>query len=128
VISTLCRVNGPLSVVTIVVALVLAAWYLLRCALNRAPSRFDLLAAAVFSGLVAVLVLFAVVGLFDGSRPSDIATFAGYLITTLAFVPVAFVLARMEPTRWGSLILGVACLVMPVLVLRLEQIAAVTNG
>ena len=83
-ISTLCRVNGPLSVVTIVVALVLAAWYLLRSALNRAPSRFDLLATAVFSGLVAVLVLVAVVGLFDGSRPSDIATFAGYLITTLA--------------------------------------------
>ena len=73
-------------------------------------------------------VLFAVVGLCDGSRPSDIATFAGYLITTLAFLPVAFVLARMEPTRWGTLILGVACLVMPVLVLRLQQIASVTNG
>jgi hypothetical protein len=128
VISTLCRVNGPLSVVTIVVALVLAVWYLLRSALNRAPSRLDLLATAVFSGLVAVLVLLAVVGLFDGSRPADIATFAGYLITTLAFLPVAFVLARMEPTRWGTLILGVACLVMPVLVLRLQQIASVTNG
>jgi hypothetical protein len=34
----------------------------------------------------------------------------------------------MEPTRWGTLILGVACLVLPVLVLRLQQIASVTNG
>jgi hypothetical protein len=121
-------VNGPLSVATIVVALVLAAWFLIRCALDRAPSRFDLLAAALLSGLVAVLVVVAVVGLFDGSRPLETATFAGYLITTIAFAPTAFVLARMEPTRWGTLILGVACLVLPVLVLRLQQIASVSGG
>jgi hypothetical protein len=118
-------VNGPLSVATIVASLVLAAWYLLRCALNRAPSQFDLVAALVLSVLVAVLVVVAVIGLFDGSRPSETSTFAGYLITTVAFAPTAFVLARLEPTRWGNLILGVACLVLPVLVLRLEQIASV---
>ena len=126
-ISTLCRVNGPLSVATIVVALVLGVWFLLRSALNRAPSRFDLLATALLGVLVAVLVVVAVVGLFDGSRPSDTATFAGYLITTIAFAPVAVVLARMEPTRYGTLILGIACLVLPVLVLRLQQIASVTT-
>jgi hypothetical protein len=121
-------VNGPLSVATIVMALVLAAWFLVRSAMNRAPSRFDLLAVALLGVLVAVLVLVAVVGLFDGSRPAETATFAGYLITTIAFAPAAFVLARMEPTRWGNLILGVACLVLPVLVLRLQQIASVTGG
>ena len=120
--------NGPLSVATIVVALALAVWFLIRCALNRAPNRFDLLATALLGLLVAVLVIVAVAGLFDGSRPSDIATFVGYLITTIAFAPVAFVLARMEPTRWGTLILAVACLVLPVLVLRLQQIASVTSG
>ena len=120
--------NGPLSVATIVAALVLAAWFLLRAALNRAPNRFDLLATALLSGLVAVLVVVAVVGLFDGARPTETSTFAGYLITTIAFAPVAFVLARMEPTRWGNLILGVACLVLPVLVLRLQQIAEATGG
>lgn len=127
-ISTLCRVNGPLSVATIIAALLLAAWFLLRAALNRAPSRADLLGTALLGALVAVLVVVAVVGLFDGSRPSDTATFAGYLITTIAFAPVALYLARMEPTRWGSVILGVACLVLPVLVLRLQQIASVTGA
>jgi hypothetical protein len=127
-ISTLCRVNGPLSVATIVVALVLAVWYLARAALNRPPTRFDLLAVSVLGALVAVLVVVAVIGLFDGSRPSDTATFGGYLITTIAFAPTGFVLARMEPTRWGSLILGVACLTLPVLVLRLQQIASVVTG
>ncbi|WP_433827115.1 hypothetical protein ACQP2E_34265 [Actinoplanes sp. CA-015351] len=117
--------NGPLSVATIVAALILAVWYLLRTALDRAPSRFDLLASVALSALVTVLVVVAVIGLFDGSRPHDTATFVGYLFTTIAFAPTAIVLARMEPTRWGSLILGVGALVLPVLVLRLQQIASV---
>jgi hypothetical protein len=121
-------VNGPLSATTIVVALALAAWYLLRAALNRPPSRLDLAAITALAALVAVLVAVAVVGLVHGPRPRETSTFAGYLITTIAFAPTGFVLARLEPTRWGNLILGVACLVLPVLVLRLEQIAAVTGG
>jgi hypothetical protein len=121
-------VNGPLSVATIVLSLVLAAWFLIRCALDRAPSRFDLLATALLGGLVVVVAVVAVAGLFDGSRPADTVTFIGYLITTVGFPPTAYVLARMEPTRWGNLILGIACLVLPVLVLRLQQIASVTGG
>jgi hypothetical protein len=121
-------VNGPLSVATIVVALLLAAWFLVRAAVNRAPSRIDLLAITLLGVLVAVLVAVAVVGLFDGTRPAETATFAGYLVTTIAFAPVALYLAWMEPTRWGTLILGVACLVLPVLVLRLQQIASVTGA
>jgi hypothetical protein len=121
-------VNGPLSLVTIIAALVLAVWFLLRAALDRAPSRFDLLITLVLAVLVAVLVVVAIINLFTGTRPSEAATFIGYLITTIAFAPVAFYLARLEPTRWGNLILGVACLVLPVLVLRLQQIASVTGA
>ena len=63
--------NGPLSVATIIAALLLAVWFLLRAALNRAPSRVDLLAAAALSVLVAALVITAVAGLVTGDRPSD---------------------------------------------------------
>ena len=127
-ISTLGQVNGPLSVATIVVALVLAVWYLIRAALNKPPTRFDLLAIAALGVLVAVLVIVATVSLFGDQRPAEAATYGGYLLTTIAFAPVGFQLARMEPTRWGSLILGVACLTLPVLVLRLQQIASVVTG
>ena len=120
--------NGPLSTATIVVALLLGIWYLIRCALNRAPSNADLWAMLGLSALVAVLVVVAVIGLITGDRPDDGTTFVGYLITTIAFAPVGFYLARLEPTRWGTLILGVACLVLPVLVLRLQQIAEATGG
>jgi hypothetical protein len=119
-------VNGALSATTIVAALVLAAWFLVRTALDRAPSRVDLIAAAVLGGLVAVLVVIAAIGLFGGERPADTGTFAGYLVTTIGLVPTAVILAKMEPTRWGNLLLGVGCLILPVLVLRLQQIASVT--
>ena len=120
--------NGPLSTATIVVALLLGIWYLIRCALDRAPSNTDLWAMLGLSALVVVLVVVAVAGLITGDRPSESTTFVGYLITTIAFAPVGFYLARLEPTRWGTLILGVACLVLPVLVLRLQQIAEATGG
>jgi threonine/homoserine efflux transporter RhtA len=120
--------NGPLSTATIVVALLLGIWYLIRSALNRAPSNTDLWAMLGLSALVVVLVVVAVVGLISGDRPGETTTFIGYLITTVAFAPVGFYLARLEPTRWGTLILGVACLVLPVLVLRLQQIAEATGG
>lgn len=120
--------NGPLSVATIAVSLALAVWFLVRCALDRAPSRFDLLATAALGGLVVILAVVAVAGLFGDDRPADSVTFVGYLITTLGFPPTAYVLAKMEPTRWGNLILGIACLVLPVLVLRLQQIASVTGA
>ncbi|MFI5494635.1 hypothetical protein [Actinoplanes sp. NPDC051859] len=120
--------NGPLSTATIVAALVLGIWYLVRSALNRPPSNADLWSMIALSALVTVLVIVAVVGLFTHERPADWTTFVGYLITTVAFAPVGVYLARLEPTRWGTLILGVACLVLPVLVLRLQQIAEVTGG
>ncbi len=47
---------------------------------------------------------------------------SGYLITTLALLPAGVIMARMEPTRWGSVILGGAALVVPVLVIRLQQV------
>jgi pheromone shutdown protein TraB len=120
--------NGPLSTVTIVVSLLLAVWYLVRATLNRQPSRLDLAAMVALGVLVTVLTVVAVVGLFDGTRPAETETFIGYLITTVCFAPTGWVLARMEPTRWGTAILGVACLVLPVLVLRLQQIASVSGA
>ncbi|WP_305789560.1 hypothetical protein [Symbioplanes lichenis] len=120
--------NGPLSLATIVVALVLGVWYLVRCALDKRPTNTDLWAMLGLGVLVVVLVVVAIAGLLTGDRPSDTTTFVGYLITTVAFAPVGVYLARLEPTRWGTLILGVAALTLPVLVLRLQQIAEVTSG
>jgi len=75
-----------------------------------------------------VLTVAALLAVGDGRGPAEPGTFWGYLITLLCLPPLAAVLARMEPTRWGSVIVLVVCLVMPVLVVRLGQTWAVTGG
>ncbi len=115
--------NGPLSLATIVVSLVLALWYLVRALLNRAPSRTDLAGMLVLAIVVVALVVAVVVRLATGFRAAEPTILVGYLITTVAFPPVGWQLARMEPTRWGLVILTVACFTVPVLVLRLQQLA-----
>ena len=116
--------NGFLSVATIAVSLTLAVWYLVLAVLNRAPGRAALYSVLVLAVLAAAVTVAALIWLAEGNRPTETAVFVGYLITFFAVPPTGFQLARMEPTRWGSVILTVACLTVPALVLRLQQIAA----
>jgi hypothetical protein len=116
------RVNGVLATVVIFAALALAAWGGLAALLDRPPGRpLEAGAAAVEAGLLAVTAITAV-AIVGGERPAEPAVFAGYLIATLALLPAGVILARMEPTRWGSAIIGGAALVVPVLILRLQQV------
>lgn len=121
--------NGPLATVSIVGALLVAGWALLCAALDRPPGWVQFGGLAVVEIALLALTVAAVVALIGGDRPGEPPIFAGYLITTLSLPPMAAVLGRMEPTRWGSLTVGVFCLVIPVLVVRLQQTwAAVAGG
>jgi hypothetical protein len=115
-------VNGTLATIVIVSSLALAGWSLVTALLNRPTGVSHIVAAAVVELAVAALAAVAVASLAGGDRPTQVATFVGYLITTVALVPTGVVLARMEPTRWGSAILCGAGLILPVLVVRLQQI------
>lgn len=118
----MARVNGALATVVIVAALLLAAWGGLTTLLNRPAGRaHEMGAALVELGLVALTVV-ALVNIIRGDRPTEPATFAGYLITTLGLLPATVWTARLEPTRWSSAIIGGGALVVPVLILRLQQI------
>lgn len=73
-----------------------------------------LLVAQLVVGLVQ-----AVRGVPDGV---SVATFVGYLLGLVALIPVGIWWARGEPSRAGTGVLLVVLLVIPVLVVRLEQI------
>jgi hypothetical protein len=122
------RVNDTLGVIVTVVALAVAAWCLVAAIRNRPPDLSHLVGVALVEAAALVLTVAAVVAMIGGDRPTEVGTFVGYLFTFLALPPVAAVLARLEPTRWGSVILTVACLVMPVLVARLDQIWEATGA
>jgi hypothetical protein len=114
-------VDGVAAALT-VVALALAAWSFLDVIRNRAPGRWLLAAIAGLEGLLVVQVVVAVVELATGQRPQELATFIGYLAASLVILPLAYFWAWSEKNRSATAVLGVACLVIPILILRMKQV------
>ena len=106
-------------------SLALAVWAFSLCARDKQPTRSLFIGLYVIGALVAVQVIIATVLLIGGSGPSQgdrIVTFVGYMLTALLLPPAGAVLARMEPTRWGSGLIGAAAVIVPVLILRMQQV------
>src|SRR5690606_3115530 len=97
-------------------------WCVARGARGRFLNQTQYTGLLVLSAAVLVQSIVAGVRLVGGERPSDLATFVGYLLTTALLLPAGVSLARMEPTRWGSVIAGGAALVVAVLTLRCLQV------
>ena len=57
-----------------------------------------------------------------GSAPLEPAVFLAYLLVCLAAAPASYWWGSGEPSRWGPGVLAVAALVVPVLVVRLQQV------
>lgn len=123
--STLTIVIDALALAGIVGSLAVAVWAFLLCARDELPSRSLYVGMTVVAALVAVQVGIATVRLIGGSGPSEgnrIVTFVGYMLTALLLPPAGAVLARLEPTRWGSALIGAAMVIVPVLILRMQQV------
>lgn len=117
---------GWLATAIITTALLLAVWGGVAAALDRAPNRW------LFVGVTAVEVLVVAqagiaVAKMLGGVDVDAALLTGYLLSAVLLPPGAVALARMEPTRWGSAIVGASGLVLAPLILRLLQIWEVAS-
>jgi hypothetical protein len=113
---------GALANAVIVASLLMAAWALVIAARNRLVTYIHLAALALVEVLVLAQVVVAVGRLVGGERPTSVVTFVGYLIAAALILPAAGTLAVVERTRWGTVIVGVAALLLPVLVVRLQQV------
>ncbi len=109
-----------LALAVIVLGGLLAAWSAVAAALGQPPPRRLLQALFV---LQAVLVgQLAVVGvrLLQGARAAETGAFVGYLVLSLLLLPGGLALSADEQTRYGTLVLAVACLVVAVVELRMQ--------
>ncbi|MEU8407486.1 hypothetical protein AB0C19_14935 [Micromonospora sp. NPDC048842] len=121
-------VDGIVATVPIVLSLLVAVWALLAAVRHRPPDRLQFVGLAVLEVALLVLSVLALVAVGGGDRPGEPGAFFGYLVTLVCLPPLAWVLARMEPTRWGSAIVCAVCLVTPVVVVRLQQTWEVLGG
>ncbi|GAA1736001.1 hypothetical protein [Luedemannella helvata] len=106
----------------LITSLVLAGWALVAALRERWLNRGHLALAAVIEVAVLAQVVIALVRMAGGEKAAEPATFIGYLLTVALLLPAATVLAYMEQTRWGSVIMAVAGAVVAVLMLRLQQV------
>ncbi|WP_019814069.1 hypothetical protein [Saccharomonospora saliphila] len=110
------------AVALAVCALAVAAWSFALVVADRPPARPLLAGIAAVEALLVVQVVVAVVLLIAGQRPGSMLTFVAYLVGTLLVLPLGTVWALAERSRSATAVLGVACVTVPVLILRMHQV------
>lgn len=106
----------------VVTSLVPAVWALVLVIRDRGIDLALLVGAAVLEvALVAQLVI-AVAGMLGSHRDFSRPTFVGYLVGAVLIPPIGVAWGVGEKNRYGSTVLLVVFLVIPVMVLRLETI------
>ena len=121
---TLASAFPGAGVATVVVgaAVALALVLGVLAVLDRSAPVWALgLVALLELGLLAVGVV-GVVAWIGGDAPAEPVVFFFYLLACLAIPPLMVWWGRGEPGRWGSGVVAIACLVLAVLVLRVEQV------
>ncbi|WP_197321961.1 hypothetical protein [Saccharomonospora sp. NB11] len=103
-------------------ALVVAGWSFVLVAVNRPPTRSLLFGLGAVEALLVVQVVISVALLISGERPGNLLTFLAYLVGVLLVLPLGTVWALAERTRSSTAVLGVACITVPVLVMRMYQV------
>ncbi|PPK64084.1 hypothetical protein V5P93_006352 [Actinokineospora auranticolor] len=110
------------------VSVAAAVWALVLVVAHRPPlpGRAD---GNAFLGLLGVievaLLVQAVLGfirLVTADHEVDGLQFGGYLLGALLILPLAVFWSFAERTRWGTAVLVVGALVVPVMIVRLNQI------
>jgi hypothetical protein len=91
--------------------------------LSREPVQWHLWVTGVVEVVLVVFAAVAVVALVQGGQiEGSTGVFLAYLAGTLLALPLAVLWVLGEPSRWSTVALGVVCLVVAVLLLRLDQI------
>ena len=116
--------NGPLPTLVTVLSLALAAWAVVLLIRNKPVGRALVVGVGVLEVVLVALVVSGIAQMIGSSRDFSLATFVGYLLGAAAIPPIAALWSLDESDRYGTTVLLVALLVMPVMILRLQQVWA----
>ncbi|MFW5416189.1 hypothetical protein J0910_06145 [Nocardiopsis sp. CNT-189] len=112
---------GWLTTTIEAVSLVMAAWFLIQAFRGRAMMVPHLVGMAVLWLLTIGQAAVSAVMAAGGDGPEEGVTFIGYLATVVLLPPACAVWGFMERSRWGPAVIALACFIIPVLMVRLEQ-------
>jgi hypothetical protein len=111
-----------LQTALIAVSLLIAALAAAYVVLDRVVDRWLLAPVALLALLTLIQLVTGIIALANTDREVSGPTFVGYLIGLVLVPPAATIWALGERSRAGTAVLIVAGLLVPVLMLRLDQI------
>ncbi len=119
---------GWYETVEVAVAVVAGLLALVLGLAGRRPSDLSLAGAALVEVLLLIQIVVAVVAPLAGNAPSgNPAEFWAYLISA-ALIPIGGVVwALTERTRWATVVVGIACLAVAVMLVRMGIIWSVQH-
>lgn len=116
--------TGPFATATIVASLVIAVWALVHLIIKRPVGRYLQGAMLLLTAMFVVLAIGGIVQMLGTDREFARAEFVGYLLLS-PMIPIgAWWWSKNDETRAGSAVVLVVGLVMPVLVVRFQQVWA----
>lgn len=104
------------------VSLGMAAWCLVSTFRDRPMVVPHLVGIGVLWLLLIAQAVVSTVLMAGGDRPEQTAMFVSYLATIVLLPPACAMWGFVERSRWGPAVIAFACLILPVLMVRLEQL------
>ncbi|MCU1474732.1 hypothetical protein [Amnibacterium sp.] len=96
---------------------------------GRRPSDLSLAGPALIEVLLIAQLVVAIVAPGTGNRPTgNPVEFFAYLLSALVIPPAAVVWALMERTRWAVVVVGISCLAIAVMLVRMQIIWTVQHA
>jgi len=115
-------VTGAFANATIIASFAMAAWALVHVLIARPMSRWLHASQLVIAAMFIVLAVGGIVQMIGTDRDFARVEFVGYLLLS-PMIPIgSWLWTRGDRTRIGSAIVMVVGLVMPVLVVRIQQV------
>jgi len=105
------------------VALIAGLFCLVLGLFGRQPNDYSLGATLLVELLLVAQLVVAIVAPLVGNPPrGSLPEFYIYLVSALLLPPLAGFWALLERNRWATVVLGVVCLAVAVMVYRMDQI------
>ncbi|GAB3737880.1 cyclin family protein [Nocardiopsis nanhaiensis] len=104
------------------VSLGMAVWCLISTFRDQPMLIPHLVGMTVLWLLVLAQVAATIVAMGGGERPDEMVMFVSYLATVALLPPACAAWGFMERSKWGPAVIAFACLILPVLLVRIEQL------
>lgn len=96
---------------------------------RRRPDDISIGASALVELALVAQIVVAIVAPFTGNEPTgNLVEFWIYLVTAVLLPPLAVLWGLVDRSRWSTVVIGVACLAVAVMLWRMLQIWTVQQA